>query len=138
MKKIRQTAGLFLLGSTGYAAIEILWRGYTHWSMALTGGTVLVSLAEVRHRLHGVGLGRRCMAGAACITTAELLVGLTVNRGFGLNVWDYSQEKFNILGQICAKYAGLWFLLSAPAMAAAQKAEKWLAKPAHTRYNARG
>ena len=36
MKK--QTAGLFLVGAGGYCLLELLWRGRTHWTMALTGG----------------------------------------------------------------------------------------------------
>ena len=38
MKEFKQTTGLFFLGGIGYAGLEILWRGYTHWTMALTGG----------------------------------------------------------------------------------------------------
>ena len=29
---------LFLIGSFGYGSLELLWRGFTHWTMALTGG----------------------------------------------------------------------------------------------------
>ena len=33
---------VFLAGGVGYCALETLWRGRTHPSMALCGGTVLV------------------------------------------------------------------------------------------------
>ena len=32
---------VFLLGGAGYCLIEVLWRGFTHWSMALAGGGAL-------------------------------------------------------------------------------------------------
>ena len=119
--KIRQLPGLFLCGSTGYAALEMLWRQHTHWTMALTGGTVFIGLARTAEQLKDLPLFRRCAAGAVLITTAELVVGATVNLHYRMQVWDYSLEKLNFKGQICAKYAALWFLLSAPAMSLAER-----------------
>ena len=29
---------LFSIGAVGYGLIEIIWRGYTHWSMLGAGG----------------------------------------------------------------------------------------------------
>ena len=114
MKK--QTAGLFLLGAGGYSLLEIAWRGYTHWTMALTGGAVLVGLARLRERVKDEKPLARCLCGAACITTAEYVVGCTVNRVYHMNVWDYSRERGNIHGQVCPKYAALWVALAAPFM----------------------
>lgn len=108
--------GLFALGAAGYAALEILWRGYTHWTMALTGGVVLVGLNGLRRRVRRAGPLTRCVSGAACITAAEYVVGCTVNRHYHMRVWDYSQELGNLHGQICPKYAALWLALAAPIM----------------------
>ena len=33
---------LFLIGGLVYAWIEILWRGYTHWSMFVLGGICFI------------------------------------------------------------------------------------------------
>ena len=38
---------VFVMGGLGYGAIEILWRGATHWSMLLTGGICLLILEQV-------------------------------------------------------------------------------------------
>ena len=114
MKK--QTAGLFLLCAGGYSLLEIAWRGYTHWTMALTGGAVLVGLARLRGRVRDEKPLARCLCGAACITAAEYVVGCTVNRVYHMNVWDYSRERGNIQGQVCPKYAALWVALAAPFM----------------------
>ena len=111
-----QTAGLFLLGAGGYAMVEVLWRGYTHWTMALTGGAVLVGLHRLRGHVRDEKPLARCLCGAACITAAEYVVGCTVNRTYHMDVWDYSNEKGNVHGQICPKYAALWTLLAAPIM----------------------
>lgn len=111
-----QTAGLFALGAAGYAAIEMLWRGRTHWTMALTGGAVLVGLERLHARIQHEKPLAKCAAGAALITTAEFIVGCTVNRRFHMEVWDYSEEPLNLGGQVCAKYALLWLALCAPIM----------------------
>ena len=116
MKMKLQTPAIFALGAAGYAALELLWRGRTHWTMALTGGAVLVGLRRLRRRVHEETPLSRCLCGAACITAAEYVVGCTVNRHFRLRVWDYSHEFGNVQGQICPKYAVLWTLLAAPIM----------------------
>lgn len=116
MKMKLQTPAVFALGAVGYAALELLWRGRTHWTMALTGGAVLVGLRQLRRRVHEENPLSRCLCGAACITAAEYVVSCTVNRHVRLRVWDYSHEFGNVQGQICPKYAALWALLSAPIM----------------------
>ena len=39
----------FLLGAFVYSLLEIVCRGYTHWTMTLTGGTAAVGL-YLQHR----------------------------------------------------------------------------------------
>ena len=39
-----ERASLFLLGGGAYAALELAWRGTTHWTMFLTGGVCLCLL----------------------------------------------------------------------------------------------
>ncbi len=80
MKMKLQTPAVFALGAVGYAALELLWRGRTHWTMALTSGAVLVGLRQLRRRVHEESPLSRCLCGAACITAAEYVVGCTVNR----------------------------------------------------------
>lgn len=126
---VKRITGLFACGSAGYAALEILWRGYTHWTMALTGGVIFCIMAPVRKLLHNVSWIQQCLAGSALITTAEFIVGCVVNGHYRLRVWDYSQERFNVWGQICAKYAALWFILSIPAMALSEQISGFLKKP---------
>lgn len=107
---------LFTLGATGYSALELLWRGRTHWTMGLTGGACLVAMHHVNGRMQGRPLWTRCLAGSAVITAAELAVGCVVNRALGWQVWDYATLPLNLWGQICPAYSCLWALLSAPVM----------------------
>ncbi|OQB15985.1 MAG: hypothetical protein BWY15_00112 [Firmicutes bacterium ADurb.Bin193] len=81
--------------------------------MALTGGFCLLIIYELNRRL-GKNLLVKCLAGAGVITTVELVVGCVVNILLGWRVWDYSNIRFNLLGQICLPYSVLWFFLCVP------------------------
>ena len=50
--------------------------------------------------------------GACLITGLEFGFGYVFNIRFGMNVWDYSDMPFNIMGQVCLPYMLLWFILS--------------------------
>lgn len=103
-----------LLGGTAYSMLEIIWRGYTHWTMTLTGGVCLVLMCMSFERLRSRSLWLKCMCGSAIITGLEFTVGCIVNLGLGWNVWDYSDCPLNILGQICLPFSAIWFVLSIP------------------------
>ncbi len=105
---------IFLLGAAGYSGIEVLWRGYTHWTMSVTGGVCFLLIYLLNNVFAGESLVFRCLIGAAVITSAELLVGVTVNIILKWNVWDYSALPFNFLGQICLRYFILWYFLCVP------------------------
>ncbi|MBR5453746.1 MAG: hypothetical protein IKV54_06685 [Clostridia bacterium] len=106
---------VYLFGAVSYGLIEILWRGYTHWTMIVTGGFCFLSIYLVNVFLGDVNIFIRALISALIITAAELAVGLLVNVKLGLGVWDYSSLKFNFLGQISLVYSFLWYLLSLPA-----------------------
>lgn len=107
MKKI----WLFIFGGYVYCFIEVLWRGKTHWSMALAGGTVVLLLSAVQKKTGVLGF---LFASAVTITLTELLFGIIFNIFLKMNVWDYSGMDYNIAGQICLPYTLLWFALGFP------------------------
>jgi uncharacterized membrane protein len=103
----------FLMGYFCYSLIEIVMRGYTHWTMSLTGGTVLMILYAINSR--PMTLIRSCIIGTFMITAIELTVGIFDNVIMHWNVWDYSDMPFNFLGQICIPFSLFWFVLCIPA-----------------------
>ena len=56
---------VFLLGGAGYCLIEVLWRGFTHWSMAIAGGGALAFIYHIGARYPESALWQRCAAGGA-------------------------------------------------------------------------
>ncbi|MDO5784356.1 MAG: hypothetical protein Q4P20_04745 [Eubacteriales bacterium] len=116
MRQAEKTAILVSFGCWGYPFLEFLWRGWSHWSMALAGGICFGLLGRISDRMHGRHIALRCAAGAAAITSVEFLFGCIFNLGLHMQVWDYSNELFNIAGQVCIRYSAIWFFLSAPLM----------------------
>ena len=45
------------------------------------------------------------------IFVIEFLSGLILNRGLGLNLWDYSHLPLNIMGQITLLFAPIWLII---------------------------
>ena len=51
MKNFKKYSLFFTIGAIGYAAIEIIWRGFTHWSMMIAGGLCFVLFSFVEEML---------------------------------------------------------------------------------------
>ncbi|MBE6573796.1 MAG: hypothetical protein E7652_05320 [Ruminococcaceae bacterium] len=110
MKKLKRSLAVFIIGAAGYTLIEILWRGYSHISMAVAGG-ICFSLLYFVQRYLKIPFFLKCILGTLVISVIELAAGVILNIFLRLNVWDYSHEYMNILGQVCLKYSLLWLLL---------------------------
>lgn len=115
MKKLKEYSFVYCLGGVIYSAIEVLFRGFTHWTMALTGGLAYLLIYIANFKIKSRSMLLRCFTGGAIITALEFIVGCIVNRRFGLGVWDYSERPGHILGQICPLFSLIWFLISFPA-----------------------
>lgn len=113
-KKLSCFGILFAIGGAAYGAIEILWRGYTHWSMILTGGTCFAALYKILISAVSCSITVKCCIGSAVITWFEFISGFLFNHCLKLNVWDYSDHRLNFCGQVCAMYSLLWALLTVP------------------------
>lgn len=87
---------LFAMGGTAYLALEIAWRGTTHWTMFLAGGACLCALDA----LGRLPLPTPLLAGigAVGVSVLELGTGLACRRLLHVEVWDYSQEWGNLAG----------------------------------------
>lgn len=92
--------------------LELLWRGWSHGSMFLVGGLCFLLLGKLP-RCHFLP---RSLMGASVVTGVELVSGLVINEGMGLQVWDYSAQPFNFMGQVCLGFFVLWIFVSAGAM----------------------
>ena len=116
MKKSAEYILIFSLGAILYNLIEVLFRGYTHWSMSIAGGIAVLILYVVDIKLPSKSILLRGLIGCLTITGIEFIAGCIVNIWLKLNVWDYSDLLLNFLGQICLPFSSIWFLISFPAI----------------------
>ena len=108
MKIIKKYGLFFIIGAIGYAAIEIIWRGRTHWSMMIAGGLAFVLFSVVADKFKGKNIFVKAAICALGVTVIEFIFGVIFNLWLKMNVWDYSYMPFNLLGQVCPAYTLLW------------------------------
>ena len=108
--KIWKQAILFYLGGCAYMGLELLWRGRTHGSMFVAGGTCFLLIGHLNRVNPRLPLPLRAVAGAGIVTMVELGIGLLFNRSY--EVWDYRSQPGNFLGQICPMFTFLWIPVS--------------------------
>lgn len=111
VQELKCSLCLFCIGGFLYNIIEVLWRGYSHWTMFFVGGACFNLIGRI-HTFCRKGLFQRCVLCALAVTSVEFLSGCLFNLKMKLNVWDYSGMLFNIKGQVCLLYSVLWGFLS--------------------------
>ena len=115
---------LFSMGGGTYVGLELLFRGWSHGSMFLAGGSCFLILGKLRNALRSWKLPLRGLACSGIITAVELAAGLVFNRDF--RVWDYRNLPGNFRGQICLPFSLLWVPIGLAGMELYQKAEQIL------------
>ena len=105
MKKLNVYFVVGILGGVLYYLVEILYRGYSHWSMFLLGGAAFLFCGVQGRAVKWQDpLIKQLIRCGIFITTTEFITGIIVNRWMGWNVWDYSDMPLNVMGQICPHF----------------------------------
>lgn len=127
MTKAKKQAVLALIGGIIYGGLELLFRGYTHWTMVLLGGICFAAVGLLNEVIPWeMPLSVQMLCGGIIITALEFCCGCIVNLWLGWEVWDYSDEWGNLLGQICPKFAAVWYFVSAVAILLDDWLRYWL------------
>ena len=105
---------VYIFGGMLYGGIELLWRGWTHWTMVLCGGLCFLMMYLISGL--DMSLYKKCILSTALICFVEFFTGCLVNLRLKWQVWDYSDLPFNLLGQICPQFLLIWLLLSLPGL----------------------
>lgn len=113
-KTFLHTLILLIIGGCIYMGVELLYRGYTHWTMGIVGGLCFVVVGLLNENLPWhMYFEIQMLYGGAMITCVEFVAGCVLNLWLHLNIWDYSQLPGNILGQVCPQFTVIWVALSA-------------------------
>jgi len=114
---------IFAFGAAGYGAIELAFRGRTHWTMLITGGICFMLIYMIT-LCRKIRKWQKWLLGGIVITVVEFMVGSIVNIGLGWKVWSYANMPYNLWGQICPTFSALWCLLCIPIMWLCDRVER--------------
>lgn len=105
MKKLSEYLFFWAVGGCIYYTFEILFRGFSHWSMFVLGGICFVFI-YVQGSVCSFNdpLWRQLLRCMVFVTSMEFITGLIVNKWLKLEVWDYSGLPFQLFGQICIPF----------------------------------
>lgn len=108
---------LLILGGSIYYGIELIYRGYSHLSMILVGGLCFIEIGLINEVLSwNMKFWKQVLIGDILVLITEFISGVILNILLGLNIWDYSNLPFNLLGQICLPFAIMWLPIVAIAI----------------------
>lgn len=120
---------LLSAGGSLYYLLEVLLRGFSHWTMAVCGGLCLLTIYYVNNRLLQVPLLLRAVLAAVIITAVELVAGCILNLWLGMAIWDYSGYSAHLWGQISLYASVRWILLCIPVCAGCGWVERHVFTP---------
>ena len=108
MKIIKKYLHLFILGAVGYAAIEVIWRGETHWSMMIAGGLCFILFSMVSELFEGRSILLKAAVCAVGVTAVEFIFGVVFNLWLGMGVWSTAAvpSTFSVRSALPSQYYG--------------------------------
>ena len=105
MEKLSKYIFLWAIGGCLYYSFELIFRGFSHWTMFVLGGScflfIYIQGKIVKWKDSVFIQVIRCII---FVTSMEFITGIIVNKWLDLNVWDYSRLPFQLFGQICLPF----------------------------------
>ena len=118
---------LWGIGGLIYICCELIFRGYSHWTMFLVGGICFLCIGAINELIPWeMPIWQQAIIGAAIVTAIEFISGCIINIWLGWEVWDYSDMPLNVLGQVCLPFTAIWFFLSLVAIILDDCLRYWL------------
>lgn len=106
---------IFVVSGLIYTTLELIWRGYTHWTMFLCAGLCGLVMANINNNLleFDTDFLEQVFCSALCCTAFEFLFGIIFNGDF--SIWDYRGMwgTIHVLGdQVNILFFGIWIVIS--------------------------
>lgn len=109
---ITRALGNSLVGFNGISELSLC--GWTSLWMFPIGGfcAVIIGTLNDYPGYYNLKMWQQTIMGGSLIIAVELLSGIFLNIILGLHIWDYSNNKFNFMGQINLQNSIAWYILS--------------------------
>ena len=96
---------IWTIGGCIYYLLEIAFRGFSHWSMFILGGLSLCFCTFQGQAMKWTEpMWLQIIRAVIFVTSLEFITGIIVNKWLRLEVWDYSDQPFQLWGQICVPF----------------------------------
>lgn len=106
MKKLSEYLLLWATGGCLYYTFEIIFRGFSHWSMFVLGGICMVFFTVQGQMVHWEDpLWIQVLRCTVFVVAMEFITGIIFNKWLHFHIWDYSNQPFQLFGQICLPFA---------------------------------
>ncbi|MCD6499442.1 MAG: cobalamin-dependent protein [Deltaproteobacteria bacterium] len=102
--------------------IEMAYRSVEHWRFVNAGflyGPVVpiygfggLAVVWLDYAFGPTNLLVKMLAFTVVLTALEYVAGFLSERIFGLRLWDYSKNRFNLQGRVCLLFSILWGVLA--------------------------
>ena len=110
MKRLSEYLFLGTLGGILYYSFEMLFRGFSHWSMFVLGGICFLFFAQQGLWTEWEApLWKQVGWCVLFVTAAEFITGIIVNKLMGWHVWDYTDQPFSDHGTDLSAFYGHFF-----------------------------
>ncbi len=135
MKKLFKYTILLIYGGVIYYFIELIYRGYSHYTMILVGGFCFICIGLLNEfYAYKMPLIKQMIISSVIVTAIEFIAGIILNIWLKLDIWNYGNLKFNLLGQISLRTSVIWFLLALPAIYLDYYLRYWIFKEEKLHY----
>lgn len=105
MKKLSEALFLFSVGGCIYYTFELIFRGFSHWTMFVLGGLCFLFFGiQGKMVAWEDPLWRQLLRCIIFVTAMEFITGIIVNKWLNFGVWDYTGQPFQLFGQICLPF----------------------------------
>ena len=109
---------LWTWGGTLYFLLEVAYKTATghqeriSWTMLVLAIILCIPVERAGYQLPWeCPLWLQALCCAALVTLVEFCAGCVLNLWLCLDIWDYSDIPFNLLGQICLPFSLVWWVL---------------------------
>ena len=105
MKKISKYTFLWTMGGCLYYGFELVFRGFSHWTMFVLGGICFLFIYMQGAVLKWMdSLALQILRCIIFVTAMEFIAGIILNKWLKLGIWSYERMPFHIFGQVCLPF----------------------------------
>lgn len=127
MKAFSKYLMLLAVGGGLYYSFEIIFRGFSHWSMFCLGGICLIFCTLQGQMLRWEDpMWIQIIRCTVFVVSLEFSTGIILNKWFHYRIWDYTNQPFQIFGQICLPFAVIFSGLCAVGIVIGGYLSYWL------------